>query len=276
MSAQASKSRPAEFFHTHPVFTYEEFRKAHSTGRVRSSNTTHNLLVHHCRAGHLVRVRRGLYATVPPGIAPAAAPVDPYLLATKLTDDATVAYHAALQYHGKAYSVWHRFPFLTRVRARPLRFRGSELIPVLHQPVIRDLPDAGGGVVEERHSGGHVRVTSLERTMVDVLNQPQHGGGWEEIWRSLESVEFFNLDAVISYAVRLQSALTVARVGFFLEQHREALMVENRHLRELRRHAPTQPRYLDPRRQKQKEKFISGWNLVVPRQVLDRSWEEPG
>lgn len=118
-----------------------------------------------------------------------------------------------------------------------------------------------------------MRVTSIERTMVDVLDQPQHGGGWEEIWRSLESVEFFDLGAVITNAIRLGSALTVARVGFFLEQDRERLMVEERHLELLRPHAPTQPRYLDSRRES--GKLVAGWNLVVPARVLERSWEEP-
>ena len=35
-----------------------------------------------------------------------------------------------------------------------------------------------------------------------------------------ESVEFFNLDRVVEYALLLKNATTVARVGFFLEQHR--------------------------------------------------------
>ncbi len=36
-------------------------------------------------------------------------------------------------------------------------------------------------------------------------------------------VEFFDLDAVISYTVAQNSAVTAARVGLFLEQHRDAL-----------------------------------------------------
>ena len=31
-----------------------------------------------------------------------------------------------------------------------------------------------------------MRVTSLERTLVDLLHAPRHGGGWEETWRSLQ------------------------------------------------------------------------------------------
>ncbi|MEJ2725970.1 MAG: type IV toxin-antitoxin system AbiEi family antitoxin [Deltaproteobacteria bacterium] len=124
------------------------------------------------------------------------------------------------------------------------------------------------------HAEGRVRVTTLERTMVDVLDQPDKCGGWEEIWRSLEMVEFFDLDVVIAYASALGSSLTAARVGFFLEQHGEALMVEERHLDKLQAHAPRQPRYLDSTRKS--GKLVSRWNLVVPDYVLNRRWEEAG
>jgi hypothetical protein len=86
-----------------------------------------------------------------------------------------------------------------------------------------------------------VRATTLERTLVDVLDAPRHGGGWEEIWRSLESVVFFDLDTVADYALKLRSATTAARVGFYLEQHREALMVEEKHLLPLGRSGYRRP-----------------------------------
>jgi predicted transcriptional regulator of viral defense system len=108
--------------------------------------------------------------------------------------------------------------------------------------------------------------------LVDVLDVPANAGGWEEIWRSLEMVEFFDLDAVVAYALKLGSALTVARVGFFLEQHRDALMVDDAHLDKLRKHRPRQPRYLDARRES--GKLVSAWNLVVPERVISREWGE--
>ena len=113
---------------------------------------------------------------------------------------------------------------------------------------------------------------TLERTLVDVLDAPTNAGGWEEVWRSLEMVEFFDLDAVTAYTVKLGSALTAARVGFFLEQHRESLMVEDRHLEPLRQLRPRQPRYLDARRKP--GKLVASWNLIVPDGVLRRTWAE--
>jgi len=262
----------SQFFHTVPVFTHAEAVRVHTAGGA-SERTTNNLLAHHVRTGRLVRVRRGVYATVPHGVAPDRFTPDPYLVATKLAGDSTVAYHAALEFHGRAYSTWRRFHYLTARRARPLRYRDFELIPVLAPAAVRSLPDLGGGVVERPYAGGTVRVTTLERALVDVLDAPDHGGGWEEIWRSLELVEFFDLDAVIDYAHTLGSSITVARVGYFLEQHRDELMVEARHLDALRAHAPSQVRYFDSKRAT--GRLVAGWNLVVPDAVLNKAWEEP-
>ena len=122
----------------------------------------------------------------------------------------------------------------------------------------------------ESHAGGVVRVTSFERALVDLLDRPDLGGGWEEVWRSLEMVEFFDLDAVVSHALRRSSTLLAARVGYFLEEHRDALFVEDRHLEPLRENAPKQPLHLD--RKREPGRLVKSWNLVVPQQVLERAW----
>lgn len=273
MSAQSGKwTRPAGFFAAHPVFTHAEFVEAH-TARGRSERTSNSLLRWYLGTGRLLRIRRGLYATVPTGLDDSAFSPDPYLIVAKSRDDAVVAYHTALSFHGKAYSVWRRYQCLTAERARPFTYGAQEFVSLQAPFQIRSLPDFGGGVTRRPHAGGEVRVTTLERTLVDLLHAPEHGGGWEEIWRSLEMVEFFDLHAVVDCTLRLRSALTAARVGFFLEQHREQWMVEEAHLEPLLQHAPRQPRYLSP--QRTPGKLIPRWNLVVPDSVLQRRWEDP-
>lgn len=272
LCSRMAHMRSADFFASHPVFTHEEYLASRGSSAARSPRTADGLLAQHLAAGRLLRVKRGLYASVPQGTAKEAFQADPYLVATRVAPDAVVAYHAALQFRGKAYSVWHRYHVLTSSRLRPLAFQGSEYVGVRPAPPLRRRADPGGGVVEEAHGGGSVRVATLERTLVDLLDAPALGGGWEEIWRSLEMVEYFDLDAVVAHAVLLESALTAARVGLFLEQHREALFVEEKHLRPLRDRAPRQARYLD--RTREKGRLVKAWNLLVPERVLDRSWAE--
>lgn len=265
--------KPVEYFASHPVFRFEDFASQHQAGKRVKPSASLAIVKQHVRAGHLIRVRRGIYATVPRGQAPDGFTVDPYALATNLAPDAVVAYHGALQLHGKAHSLSRQVPFLTMTRARSFQFHGTQFIPVPVPSPLRLLADRGGGIVEKSYNGATARVTTLERTLVDVLDAPKHGGGWEEIWRSLESVEFFNIDAIIDYTFKLASAVTVAKVGFYLEQHRDMLMVEDQHLDRLRERAPRGPMYLD-RGIREPGKFLPSWNLVVPDRVINRRWAE--
>lgn len=269
MSAQNGKWI-TRFLTTHPVFTHGQFAAAKPDDR--SEQTVKGVLAYHLRAGHLVRIKRGLYATVPQGVSTDSFQPDPYLVATHLAEDAVVAYHAALQFHGRAYSILNRFNYLSANRGRLLRWRDVEFVPVQVPTALLAQPHWGGGVMTALHGGATVRVTTLERTLVDVLDSPENGGGWEEVWRSLESVEFFDLDEVVHHALVRGSALTVARVGFFLEQHADSLMVSESTLDVLTDHVPRQPTYIDRRRRP--GKLVGRWNLIIPEPLLERRWEE--
>jgi predicted transcriptional regulator of viral defense system len=265
--------KPVDYFATHPVFRFEDFASAHREGDARKPTASKAVLQQHLRAGHLVHVRRGLYAVVSRGATAENLQLDPFLLASRAAPDAVIAYHAALQLHGRAHSLSRRLTYLTCTRAKPFELRGTEIVPVPVPPTLRRLSDLGGGFVDVARGGLPVRVTTLERTLVDVLDAPRHGGGWEEIWRSLESVEFFDVDAVTDYALKLGCAVALAKVGFFLEQHREELMLEESHLKRLQEHVPAQPTYLE-RGKRESGKLVARWNLVVPERVLYRAWAE--
>ncbi len=82
--------RSVNFLAANPVFTYDEFATAPG-GRKGNPNTTRNRLAGLVASGRVLRIRRGLFAAVPAGVEPGRAPVDPYLVASKLADDATLA-----------------------------------------------------------------------------------------------------------------------------------------------------------------------------------------
>lgn len=264
--------KPQEFFARRPVFTHDEFAAA-LAGKDRTRRTRSTLLAYYVRTGRLLNVRRGLYANVPPGSDPARYPVDPYLLAGRLAEDAVLAYHTALQFHGRAHSNLEHFTYLTARRSRPFKFRGQRFRAVPFPKALRRRHRELENVATADRLGVTVRVTTLERTLVDLLDRPVLGGGWEEIWRSLESVEFFDLDRVVEYALLLGNATTTAKVGYYLQTHRGPLMVTDEHLARLRKHRPRAPHYLD-RDAGGATRLASEWNLVVPVEIAERAWEE--
>lgn len=278
MSTKWKTMKPKDFLIRHPVFTAEEFAEFHSADRPRIADSRQSLLTYHLRAGNILRIKQGLYATVPPGMNPNSTPVDMSLLAGKMSPDAVLAYHTALDFYGRAHSIWYRLLYLTNNRAtRPVRFRDCEFQGVLFPKALREKGEEFFAVNRENRAGLQVRVTSLERTLVDLFDRPDLGGGYEEIWRSVESVQFFDLDTVVDYALLLDNSTTIAKIGFYLDTRREELMVEESHLRRLREHRPKYPTYMirgDSRRGNRKRSLVKEWNLVVPEEILDRSWEE--
>ena len=261
------------FFRRHPVFTGEELAAHLRFNGDAGARTQESLLAYHTRAGRLLRVRRGLFAVIPPGADPDTYPVDPHLVAAKLTRDSVLSHHTALEFHGRAYSMWQQVTYSASRPLEKLAFRSHDFRGTRFPEALRCLRKEHFDVLTRERSGVSVRVASLERTLVDVLDRPQQSGGWEEVWRSLESVEFFDLDRVVEYALLLDNSTTASKVGYFLDQHREDLMVDDRYLGALRDRRPQQPHYLD-RNRRGPGSLVADWNLVVPMEVAERSWAE--
>ena len=142
-----------EFLAQHAVFTVAELDRFLANRGSGNPNTRKSLLSYHRRQGRIIPVRRGLYATVPMGTDSASAPVDPYLLAAKMTEDAVLAYHTALEFHGRAYSVHWGLVYVSTAKSLPLTFRSHEF---RRAPVPAPLMEKGAA-------------------MFGVFRKPEHG-----------------------------------------------------------------------------------------------------
>ena len=175
-----------------------------------------------------------------------------------------------LESHGYAQSLFERLFFLTATKTKAVRFRECQFVPVLPLAGLRRKRKAFTLCGEVERRGLPCRVTSVERTLVDVLDRPDLAGGLEEVRRSLTGVAMLDLEAVVAYVRLCGQATLAAKVGFFLAQHRQALGVPEPLLTRLRKLHPRQPRYWDRR---VGGKLAADWNLIVPAPILERDWE---
>lgn len=265
--------KPSDFFNEHPVFTSQEYSQFLKDQEHEGKRTQEALLSYHIKAGNLIHIRRGLYAVVPQGATSDSYMVDPNLIATKLVNDAVLGYHSALAFYGKSYSISHQFSVLTHSRSTIFNFRDDVFQLVLFPKSLREKKQELFGVKTVLHHGCKMYVTSFERTLVDMLDRPDLSGGWEEIWRSLESVEYFDLEKVIEYVLLLGNVTTIALVGFYLENHAKELYVKDSHLNQLELYKPKQPHYLD-KSKKISSKLNSRWNLIIPTEIVEQTWKE--
>jgi predicted transcriptional regulator of viral defense system len=254
-----------DFFSAHPVFTREEFAQFLRGRQVTSLRTTESHLLRYLTSRRIGRIKRGVYFSAGPGETADRAPLDFLLVASRLAPDAVLAYHTALEAHGYAQSLFERLYFLTTSKTKPVTFRGRHFVPVLPSAPLRRKKKALALSTEVERRGLPCRVTTLERTLVDVLDRPDLAGGLEEVWRSLSSVPLFDLNVVVDYVRLCGQATLAAKVGFFLERRQAALGVPRTVLERLRRMRPKQPHYLD---RNLGGRMAPGWNLMVPAPVL--------
>ena len=177
-----------------------------------------------------------------------------------MAPDAAAAYHTALEVHGCAQSLFERFSFVTWTSVKAVTYHGRDLVPV--KPRVQLTANGGEDWIEiHERDGLELRVTSLERTAVDVLDRPDLAGGVEEVWRSLAGLPAIDPVALLEYVHVLKSARIAARVGFFLECRREELAVPESTLAALQELLPQHPVHM--------ERALGGslnprWRVIVP------------
>lgn len=263
-----------DFFDKHPAFTREELKQYVEKHQSENPNTLKQLINYHLNQENIGQVKRGLFYIVKRGYSADDTPVDEMIIAGKMRDDAVLAYHTALDLFGRAHSVFNVFYFLTQKakNTRTVEFRGSTYKPVQVPKALLVKEKEHIGIKPYDRKGLTISVTSLERTLVDILDRPKLGGGWEEIWRSTTGFGFLKMEELLEYSLALGKKKTVAKVGFFLEQHREEYRVKEKYLEELEKHRPKQPQYMD--RNYEEGTLVSRWSLIVPDYILNREWEE--
>jgi predicted transcriptional regulator of viral defense system len=261
------------FFSTHPVFRQADFVHYLQEEGNQNLNSARQYLRYHHKQGHLIHIRRLMYAVKSPFLNKAKQ-IDPYLIASKANVDAVLAYHTALELHGTAYTTFATLTYLTENVQKPFTFQQQTYQSVSFPKALLAKKQQLFGIEKINHEGMTINITCPERTWVDILDRPHLGGGWEEIWRSWEQTTQLDFQKLVNYTLLLENATVTAKVGFFLERRANYLSVPPQYINQLLSHIPKKPHYMD-RSQQHSAKYIKKWELMVPLYLIEQQWEEP-
>jgi len=249
-----------------PVFTVQDL--ADHTGHALTSKTRDRLLVACCEERRIERIRRGIYARLPIQSELLTACV----AATHLAPDAVIAFGTALEVLGLGRDRDRTCTFLTTSASlQATRWRGISFRRASHPRALLDtaatcletaiIPAAIG-------AGSSIRVTTAERTFVDLLARQRLMGEWPPLWATLSVLDQLDLRRVVAYVEQLDNATVAAKVGWFLERHEQAWHVDPRVLAQLELMAPRRPLYFE-RLIRTNGQHARRWNLMVPATLAD-------
>ena len=203
------------------IFTTERARELAPQVGLKDTYLAESLY-HLRRNGWIVALRRGLYtlASAVPGVAAAHE----FEIAMALTQPAAISHWSALNHHGLTEQTPQQVFVLTTTETSVPRMRGSGSRPsggyLAGDTVYRFVqvkPERFFGTEQVWIGDARVRITNLERTLLDGLCRPRLCGDFREVVHAFQTgLARLDIERIASYALRLDKA-TVKRLGWLLE-----------------------------------------------------------
>lgn len=207
--------------------------------------------------GLVKKVRSQLYAPVDAGTNQVIA--SRFQIATAINRYCYVSHHSAFEYYGLANQVFYDVYVSSVVRFSNFEFEGW---------TYKRVPSKSeDGVVTPRDSIG-VRVTDLERTVVDSIKDFEKIGGLDELLACLDALPFLESQKLLHYLAGYRSQVLYQKAGFLLERYRDTLRLPGKFFDECLRGMGKSTRYLLSERSSDSS-YSKRWQLVVPRSLLE-------
>jgi len=226
-------------------------------------SAANSLAQSYLKKGYIQSVRRGLYVAI--NLADGEPAVSPYRIASKITQSACVSRHAAFAYHGCANQVSNRVEVSSATPFAPFAFNGTEFV-YLSTRLERD----DVGVVEQPDG---VRVTDMERTVLDNIDTFEKTMGLEELLRCLEMVPMLQENKLLVYLKAFDKQVLYQKAGYLLEQLRTLWGLTDGFFTHCAANIGKSKRYLFTPANMDDVEYNRAWQLIVPKNLMNATAE---
>ena len=192
--------------------------KEAASALVLSTPRTHRLLAYLADRGWLLRLRRGLYTSVPLEVAHAQEWVeDPWVVASKLYGTSSyIGGWSACEHWNLTEQLFRNTVVITTRRMR----NALDEVQGFTFRVKRTKPERIFGIRSVWRGRTRVNISDPSRTVADIVSDPSLGGGIRHVTDVLETYfesEYLNEDLLVSYVERLGNRTAFKRLGYLTE-----------------------------------------------------------
>ena len=200
-----------DFYQTHALFRTQDILDYFTS--VRSMQTKLKALI---EVGRIAKIKNGLYATVNPLTGDVFA--SRFEIASALFENACVAYHSALEFHGLGNQMFSEVQVFTEKRNIPFEYNGLEYKFFSYT--------AKCGIMRLEQNV-EIVVTDLERTVVDCIDRIDLAGGLEELVTALNGITHLDEQALLSYLKEYNKKFVYKKTEFLLSLLKKDLLSQN-------------------------------------------------
>jgi len=236
----------------YPVFTIDDVKKL--TG---NEKTAYSQLDRLMKKGLVKKIRKSIYSVVNPTTGQIVA--TRYQIACAIKDTAYISHHSAFEYYGLANQVFYEVYVSSETK-----FNHFEHDHTTYKYVASRMKE---GIVEAKNTTG-VRITDLERTVIDSIRDFNKIGGLEELLNCLEGVHYLDEKKLKRYIDIYDTQSVYQRVGFLLDHYRKEMQLSKEFIEYCKDKIGKSRRYLVSEA-RDDNSYNSEWELMIPQGLFE-------
>lgn len=216
---------------------------------VGNRHTAKRILTEYIEKGFLQRVKPNLFVAI--GSETNDVIANKYQIASHINDSSFVSHHSAFEYYGFYNQIYHSVNVSSLKSFQPFSFAQNEYICNATKFVDYVMTDANG-----------IRVTTIERTIVDSIKDVRKVSDYEELNTCLSMVSYVDESKLIAILKQYDQAILWKKVGYMLENHKDIFYISPELLYLCRMNGKNSIGYFDSR-QKANQVYNAKWQLYV-------------
>lgn len=229
-----------------------------------NEKTAYSWLDRLMKKGLVKKIRKNMYSVVNPTTGQIVA--SKYQIACAITDTAYISHHSAFEYYGLVNQVYYEVYVSSETK-----FHHFEFDTMMYKHVASRMSD---GVVEAKHTTG-VKITSLERTVVDSIHDLNKIGGFEELLQCLEGIHYLNEEQLTYYLTVYDTQGLYQKVGYLLNFYRKEMQLSQSFITYCQSKIGMSIRYLVSDLQEDSV-YDNEWKLMVPKEMFNLKRKDDG
>jgi predicted transcriptional regulator of viral defense system len=231
------------------------FQKKDVLSLIPENNASKELLRRYKKTRLIAQIRRDLYTVT--DLANKASLATKYEIASRITPSSYLAYHAALEYHGLANQVFYEIYVSSDERFNNFEYEGISYTYCESKISL--------GVVNPPMDP-IVKVTDLERTVVDCIDSIRRSGGLEELVMCFSLITYLKEEQLLKYLNKYQKQVLYQKAGFILSYFQNEMKLSDNFFNECRTRIGGSIRYLTDRYES--NTYFKEWKLYAPENIL--------
>jgi len=234
------------------IFTFHDLVKL--TG---NKETASSLVKEYQKKKYIVRIKRNLYTAI--NLETNEPAINKFEIGSNITDTAYISHHSAFEYYGIMNQVFYEIYVSSETRFSNFEFHYIKYI--FNQSKFNE------GVVCSKLNR-NIKVTDLERTVLDSIKDFEKIAGLEDLLHCLELVPHLDYKKLERYLQCYDIQIIYQKTGYILEHFKESLKLPDSFFEMCVNKINKSKRYLYKDIISEKHIYNKKWQLLVPEDLM--------